>query len=150
MTPNHLRHRVPVRGGRRLAMTAVLTAMFGALLAPPANAASCYGDYCSGKDPEATGCARDAYTVAHARIPGTYANVELRWSPSCKTNWARTTWHGSSSSYLRAVQCATGYTQAGAVGDSGTYVWTRQIYSPRYGVSARWTGAPGTTATSCS
>lgn len=118
-------------------------------VAAPASAASCYGDYCSGRDPQATGCSADAYTVAHSRIPGTSANVELRWSPSCKTNWARTTWHGSDLNSLRAVQCPTGYTQAGVVGDNGTYVWTRQIYSPRMGVAARWLGAPGPTSTAC-
>lgn len=117
----------------------------------PASAVTCWGDYCSGKDPEASGCSADAYTVVSARIPSTYAYVELRWSPTCKTNWARvgSGYASMNPGALRAIQCATGYTQSGVVGNNGTYGWTRMIYSPRYGVSARWLGAPGSTATSC-
>lgn len=113
---------------------------------------SCWGDWCSGQDPQATGCAADAYTVAHARIPGTWSYVELRWSPTCKTNWARvhSSWGTSYPWALRAVQRDTGYQQVGVVNSSGSYSWTRQIYSPRLCVYGAWTGPPGTTATSCS
>jgi len=130
---------------------ALVTAMVGMsfLVALPAEAVSCYGDYCSGVDPESSGCSADAFTRVSARIPGTYAYVELRWSPTCKTNWARTTWSGDPSS-LRALQCATGYSQIGVSGSNGTYSWTRMIYSPNLGVSAQWIGPPGSTATSCS
>lgn len=45
-------------------------------------------DNCNGEDPTATGCDRDAKTVDtetwYNGIP-----LELRWSPHCKTNWAR-------------------------------------------------------------
>ncbi|MFI6762831.1 DUF2690 domain-containing protein [Micromonospora sp. NPDC050417] len=117
-----------------------------------AQAATCWGDYCSGQDPQAAGCGTDAYTVASARIPGTFSSyVELRWSPSCKTNWARVpaSWGQSYPWQLRAYQCATGYHQTGVSDSSSDYSWTRMIYSPTLGVSARWTGQPGSTATAC-
>jgi hypothetical protein len=132
----------------KFALAAAAAAAPMALLVPPAHAVSCYGDYCSGRDPESSGCSADAYTVAHARIAGTYVNVELRWSPRCKTNWARTGWPGAyNPNNLYAVQAQTGYTQRGVVGNNGTYVWTRMIYSPRLGVSARYDGPPGGGAT---
>lgn len=129
-------------------LIAVASLASSLLVAPAAQAVTCYGDYCSGRDPEATGCSADAYTVVSARIPGTYTHVELRWSPSCKTNWARTSWNANPQSALRAVQCPTGYTQ-GYSSTNGSYYWSRMIYSPNYGVSARWIGAPGSVGTSC-
>ncbi|GAA3146952.1 hypothetical protein GCM10020255_025260 [Rhodococcus baikonurensis] len=67
--------------------------MFSAALVnvPSASAASCYGDYCSGVDPLSSGCANDAYTVATGYVYGSGGSawVEIRWSPTCQTNWAR-------------------------------------------------------------
>ncbi|WP_376741623.1 DUF2690 domain-containing protein [Amycolatopsis balhimycina] len=92
---------------------------------------------------------RTSSSVVSARIPGTSAYVDLRWSPTCKTNWARTNWNGESpSTQLRAVQCPTGYTQ-GYSRNNGSYWWSRMIYSPSMGVSAQWVGAPGSIGTSC-
>ncbi|MFG1656943.1 DUF2690 domain-containing protein [Micromonospora chersina] len=117
----------------------------------PAQAATCWGDWCSGQDPQAAGCSADAYTTASARIPGTYAYVELRWSPSCKTNWARVpaAWGTSYPWQLRAYQCKTGYNQSGVVASSADYSWTRMIYSPTLGVRAEWNGQPGSVGTAC-
>lgn len=51
----------------------------------PASAAeSCYASGCEGKDPSTTICQNDARTVAT-----TEWNVELRYSPTCRTAWAR-------------------------------------------------------------
>jgi hypothetical protein len=137
---------------RRLVSIALvcIAALSGAVVtAPAAQAVTCYGDYCSGRDPEATGCSADAYTVVSARIPGTSAHVELRWSPTCRSNWARTAWNGSNpGSALRAVQCPTNYTQ-GYSGTNGSFWWSRMIYSPNLGVSAQWNGPPGSVGTSC-
>lgn len=112
----------------------------GSAIGPSADAATvtCYGDYCSGEDPEATGCADDAQTVAWEDLPG--ARLELRWSPTCKTNWARYQqyprgWYvGNSPLVLSAVQ-DTGYTQSLVYGienppADGTTTWTPMIYSP--------------------
>lgn len=117
----------------------------------PAVAATCWGDWCSGLDPQATGCSSDAYTVAHALIPGTTSKIELRWSPTCKTEWARVpaSWGTSYPNNLRAVQPATGYSQIGVVASNGTFAWTRQIYSPSLCVYAAWVGPPGNRSTAC-
>ena len=148
----HPRFLRRARTGLLAAGAAAALATASAVLSPtPAAAAGCYGDYCSGKDPEQTGCSADAYTTASARIPGTGAYVELRWSPTCKTNWTRANWYPDpSNTTISAVQCPTGYTQRGTSGYANGYYWTKMIYSPKMGVSARFTGAPGSTATSCS
>lgn len=112
----------------------------------------CYGDYCSGKDPSKTGCANDATTVAFKELSG--ARLELRWSPTCKTNWARWIQYpiGLKSDLpmsLSAVQ-DTGYTKSvnydingvttnpAASFTSGgiTTSWTQMIYSPSHLVRA--------------
>jgi hypothetical protein len=103
----------------------------------PAAAVSCYGDWCSGRDPQATGCANDAVTVASVDVTG--ARLELRWSPRCKTNWARYIQYprgwfmGNVPLELRAVQRDTGYTQRRSYGVNGTgtgTTWSPMIYSP--------------------
>jgi hypothetical protein len=108
---------------------------------------SCYGDYCSGKDPQATGCAADAYTFASRFDSNTGALVELRWSPTCKTEWARAN-SPLSGGWIKAVQ-STGYTQWGTIWN-GSYSWSRQIYSPSKCVYAQayfgWGGPTLTTA----
>lgn len=103
---------------------------------------SCYGDYCSGKDPKDTHCDQDAVTVDVQDLSA--GRLELRWSPTCKTNWARydqypTGWTFSDSVYeLRAVQ-DTGYTQSLSFPDQtapeGVH-WTPMIYSPEKKVKA--------------
>ncbi|MEV7230801.1 DUF2690 domain-containing protein [Polymorphospora sp. NPDC051019] len=90
--------------------------------------AGCWGDWCSGRDPEETRCSADAYTVASAGIPWSGGlEVELRWSPTCQTNWARVNY--GAFSFVRAVQSGTGYTQDYSA-TNGTYWWSRMIYSP--------------------
>ena len=100
------------------------------IAASPASAAGCYGDYCSGTDPQSTGCANDAYAVASSTNAG--VTVQLEWSPSCKTNWARV--NTSSPASIKAVQSG-GYTQYGTISGGG-YAWSRQIYSPTLCVTA--------------
>ena len=106
--------------------------------APASAAVSCYGDYCSGKDPQQTGCAADSYTTAYKDLAG--KRLELRWSPTCRTNWARLV------VYPTGVGCVTGgdlvakqdtgYKQSSWLGvyicyiSTATTYWTPQIYSP--------------------
>ena len=118
--------------------------------APAASAVTCYGDYCSGQDPHATGCDADAYTVASIQAADTGLIVELRWSPTCKTNWARvgSSWGTSDPSALYAEQPSTGYKQVGVAASNSNYSWSRMIYSPTLCVFAAFTG-PGPYATSC-
>ncbi|MFI5915376.1 DUF2690 domain-containing protein [Dactylosporangium sp. NPDC051541] len=83
----------------RRILVAALTAVLGMIMmgAAPAQAAStratvyCNGASCAGKDPSAQGCATDGYTVqlVDASPLGTWAGLELRYSPACNANWAR-------------------------------------------------------------
>jgi Protein of unknown function (DUF2690) len=59
----------------------------------PARAAGCSGMSCDGQDPVQTGCVNDAYTVASDYIYESgvvIGRVDLRYSPTCGTNWTRT------------------------------------------------------------
>ena len=108
---------------------------------------SCYGDYCSGQDPAATGCDRDAVTVASLPIDTGAGQLDLRWSPTCQTNWAR--WQQYPTGWclnctplaLLAVQ-DTGYQQEldwfdnGTSPTDGSTSWTHMIYSPVHAVYA--------------
>lgn len=108
---------------------------------------TCYGDYCSGQDPEATGCAKDAVTLEALQTDTGGGRLELRWSATCKTNWAR--WQQYPVGWclnctplsLVAVQ-DTGYTQkvdwfeAGTSPNAGDTYWTPMIYSPERAVYA--------------
>jgi len=88
---------------RLLQSLALLVALFAAFLAVPVAQASaqplsphvsCSGYGCDHQDPVATGCSAGSYTVTSAPITlgGTsYGTVELRWSPTCQTNWSRVT-----------------------------------------------------------
>ncbi|MFI6449092.1 DUF2690 domain-containing protein [Kitasatospora sp. NPDC050543] len=73
-------------------LAAAATALAG-LAAPTASAATprvtagCYGSSCTDKDPMDMGCNTDAYTVESGR--SAKGTIELRYSPSCKANWAR-------------------------------------------------------------
>lgn len=130
--------------------------MFGTLVpvavSAPAQAVGCYGDYCSGKDPQSTGCSADAITFASNNVYGTGYTIELRWSPTCKTEWARISAGGWTSGVdsLGVVQPSTGYQQWGVAGSNATYKWSKMIYSPVRCVYARWVKpAWATTDTAC-
>ncbi|MFD3427313.1 DUF2690 domain-containing protein [Nocardia fluminea] len=137
------------RFGRALVLLAAAAVLaFTGLVAhaPASHAVSCYGDYCSGQDPLSTGCAGDAYTVAVGNVYGTGGTqyVEIRWSPTCQTNWARS---NIVTSNMKAVQ-EGGYTQ-GYSSNNGSLAWSRMIYSPVKCVKAVLWGAWGTTETWC-
>jgi hypothetical protein len=122
-------------------LAAALVLASGALgaSAGSASAASCYGDYCSGKNPMATGCAADAETIA-VRDDIVGARLDMRWSRTCKTAWARWQqylrgWNlGTVLLTLRTVQ-DTGYTQYHSWDDGGgpgdnTTTWSPMVCSP--------------------
>ena len=50
---------------------------------------TCSGNGCNGLNPVTTGCSAGAYTVQTAVFSNSY--VELRYSPTCGTNWGRVT-----------------------------------------------------------
>ncbi len=90
------------------------------------NGSSGGGKALDGKDPNATGCDRDARTVASKSM--SYGKVELRWSNSCKTNWARVKANSSSYStevYLWRSSDRKYQTKSG----KGT-IWTPMFYAP--------------------
>ncbi|MFC6087386.1 DUF2690 domain-containing protein [Sphaerisporangium aureirubrum] len=113
----------------RLGAAVVAAVACGAALAMPAHATaavSCYGDFCSGQDPQATGCAADAVTVATDKVYAAEIYLDLRWSPTCKTNWARLRGVSGTINNFKVVQPATNYSRI----RSGTNWWTYMIYSP--------------------
>ncbi|MEU3561882.1 DUF2690 domain-containing protein [Kitasatospora sp. NPDC006786] len=58
-----------------------------AFAATPQVTAGCYGSSCNRQDPVDMGCSTDAYTVES--VASTLGTIELRYSPSCRANWAR-------------------------------------------------------------
>ena len=120
----------------RASVALLLTASALAIAPSTANAVTCWGNYCSGKDPMSSGCASDAYTVAQA-FPG-WATIDLRWSPTCKTNWARVYVYPTrtlAGGYITARQ-DTGYIVSGQIKSvtsltpQSQTVWSPMIYSP--------------------
>lgn len=134
---------------RLLAVFALVVASVA--IATPAQAVSCYGDYCSGQDPQSSGCAADAYTATS--WGNSQFMLETRYSPACKTNWTRITMYDTGTfgctpgGTLSSVQ-DTGYTQSKYI-DSACSVpsftaWTPMIYSPVHQVRGRFTTSAGT------
>jgi hypothetical protein len=127
--------------GRLLVALALTTGAVA--VATPAHAVTCYGDYCSGQDPEASGCAAGSYTATsynHAEF-----SLQVRYSPTCKTNWTRIVmyspgWRCTRNGTIQAVQ-DTGYTQSKyveSVCGAGYTRWTPMIYSPVRKVQGRF------------
>lgn len=111
--------------------------------AQPTTSATCYGDYCSGQDPVATGCSADAETLDFLVDDKGGGRLELRWSPTCKTNWAR--WQqyptgvcmNCSPIGMYALQ-EGGYMQSVDFSNDRPEPtsWTPMIYSPKKKVAA--------------
>lgn len=128
------------------------TTVVQVVAAEPAHAVGCWGDYCSGEDPMSTGCGDDAVTLSAVDLVG--ARLELRWSATCKTNWARWQqyprgWSMSDIPLTVYAEQDTGYTQVLDFGlegaEEGTY-WSPMIYSPVHMVRAGatlWCGDRG-------
>jgi hypothetical protein len=107
--------------------------------ANPAMAATCSGYGCDYQDPVATGCASGSYTVSSAAVSRNgvqYGTVDLRWSPTCQTNWSRV-WVGAGGSnpnhYERYVwverQSPSAYVGFDYYGD-GSPVYGWMLYVP--------------------
>lgn len=101
--------------------SALVMAASGLLLAssPASAATSCHAETCHGLDPAATICAGDARTVLWDRT----GRVELRYSPQCRTAWARQTFGASGRITVNNSQGAVF-----AADYAGTNsVWTRMV-----------------------
>lgn len=72
---------------RKISTLAVVPLTAAALLLSPISPASAAGISYDGTDPVVTGCSSDAVTISTR----TYSNVDvdIRYSPSCQTNWIR-------------------------------------------------------------
>lgn len=109
----------------------------------------CSGHGCDGKDPVQMGCANDATTVAqrsYYNVSGEFiVKVELRWSNTCKTNWAKASywtsvyqptvelWSPNPSGTRRQTYTYPGYTQ---------YTYGDMYYAPSESISACVTNVP--------
>ncbi len=90
--------------------------------------ASCSGDGCDNVDPEQSGCADGAYTVTSVDTPT--ANIQLRYSSICGTNWGRVVSNGNNNNiYLVLVERIDGVAY-GTKGLTGPIAWSRMVYSP--------------------
>lgn len=92
---------------------------------------TCSGNGCNGLDPEQTGCAVGAYTVkvSGGTVSFQTGSVELRYSPTCKTNWARvfsTVGNVRLTASIRRTNDGLFYFAVG----SGTRLWSPMVYAP--------------------
>lgn len=102
---------------------------------------SCSGNGCNGLNPATTGCSADAYTVQTAVFSNSF--VELRYSPTCGTNWGRVISRVGATTLTVTIQRNDNlsYTFSGG---NFTYAWVAMVYAPN--VPARACG--GVSATS--
>lgn len=101
--------------------------------------ASCSGYGCDNKDPNATGCADGSqYTVVSGNVAlggVTFATINLRYSPTCGTNWAQITNNRTGEYAVIRVcrdegdlHCSDSYTS------NGVSAWSNQMYA--YNITA--------------
>ncbi len=115
-------------------IVAMVTAAFAAsivlVFAGPSGA---YAAAYDGTDPNSTGCSASASTVASVAL-GPSASVELRYSSSCRTTWARLSggYKGEpgdcAASYAKIHRNSDGreYRRTWVGGDSGS-IYTKQL-----------------------
>lgn len=85
---------------KALSIVGMVTLVAGASLGPitqshasgTVGGPDCYAASCEGLDPSKTNCVDDAYTGASQELED--GILELRYSPSCRANWARYTQYG--------------------------------------------------------
>ena len=102
---------------------------------------SCSGNGCNGLNPATTGCSADAYTVQTAVFNNSF--VELRYSPTCGTNWGRVISRVGATFLTVTIQRNDNlsYTFSGG---NFTYAWVAMVYAPN--VPARACGGVSTTS----
>lgn len=140
-------NRIKAITGSLLLMATLLAGLVAT--APSASAASCYGSSCTGKDPQAQGCASGAVTkssfVGHWRNNiGKDPYVELRHSGACNARWVRVT-AGESD-----FGCGGGATPQIRIRNytSGGTLLSEQIRSFSACTTGAWTYMVGRTSTS--
>ncbi len=128
---------------RHYVMAALAMAICSAALlvsAHSAQAATCSGYGCDGKDPAATGCSSGAETVKSKYIEVYVASKEseervgrldLRYSPSCRTNWARVTFLQEGETFIETFIEREGESSSRQYyGEKGSEVYGNMVYAP--------------------
>lgn len=129
-------------------MISIVSLFVSIFFSHPTNsvlAASCSGSQCTGKDPVATGCASNITVLSSANLRISYSTSKFAWgkvdlvySNTCKTKWARVTSYnlkvqpdGATVNwdyvFMKKYGQTAGYYQKKGV---GTTIWTSQIYAP--------------------
>lgn len=86
----------------------------------------CYGDSCTGKDPQSMGCAGDnAYSVASFTW-GT-VTVILRYSDWCHANWAVASNPGQTGADFYVENASNEAQYASVNQNNGYYAWTSMV-----------------------
>ena len=100
---------------------------------------TCSGEGCDGLNPATTGCSADAYTVQTAVFSNSF--VELRYSPTCGTNWGRVTSKVGATFLVIRIDRSGGLTYTFS-GGNFTFAYVAMVYAPK--VAARACGGVGT------
>ena len=108
---------------------------------PLVHHVTCFGNGCNGLDPIATGCASDAITVPvdGGTVSFRTGTIELRYSPTCGTNWGRVTSSVGNAQLTVSIRRKDGlfYLTVG----NGTLLWSQMVYAPN--VKAKACGSAG-------
>jgi hypothetical protein len=109
--------------------TGLIMAMLMLFASGPALAASCSDASCEGLDPAATGCSADAYVAASATLyrqsdNAAVGTLQLKYSPTCGTNWIKVISNIGSVPLYGIVGHGTGMTNAHAWSGTSTSLYT--------------------------
>ena len=96
---------------------------------------TCSGDGCDGQNPATTGCSAGAYTVQTAVFSNSF--VELRYSPTCGTNWGRVTSRVGATFLVIRIDRSGGLTYTFS-GGNFNFAYSAMVYAPK--VAARACG----------
>ena len=96
---------------------------------------TCSGEGCDGQNPATAGCGADAYTVQTAVFSNSY--VELRYSPTCGTNWGRVFSKVGPTLLVVRIQRSDGLTYTFS-GGNFNFAYSAMVYAPQ--VAARACG----------
>ena len=88
---------------------------------------SCSGNGCNGQNPVTSGCDAGAKTIQTAVFSNSY--VELRYSPTCGTNWGRVTSKVGPTYLVIRTQRIDGLTYTFA-GGNFNYAFSAMVYAP--------------------
>jgi ABC-type transport system substrate-binding protein len=102
---------------------------------------TCSANGCNGLNPATTGCSADAYTVQTATFSNSF--VQLRYSPTCGTNWGRVISRVGATSLVITIQRNDNLTYTFS-GGNFTFAWVAMVYAPN--VPARACGGVSSTS----